>query len=179
MNRACKLSPDCFCYVCGYDISPPQRKHEIMHETKFSIAYEAYFGVKMGDQDKSWAPHVCCGSCRFILEGRLRGSRKSMPFAIQRIWREPSNHRDNCYFCMVDISQYTKPRDRKNIFYPNISSSIAPVSHNPDLPIPQRCLTQGSSSHALSATASFKVEAAVWDDVDNEADEVSIRDGLE
>jgi len=80
---------------------------------------------------------------------------------------------------MVDISRYKKPRDRKNIFYPNIPSSIAPVSNNPDLPIPQRILTQGSLSHALSATASFKGEAAVWDDVNNEADEVSIRDGLE
>ena len=34
----------------------------------------------------------------------MRGSRKCMPFAIPRIWREPTNHHDNCYFCMADIS---------------------------------------------------------------------------
>ena len=55
---------------------------------------------------------------------------------------------------MVDISRNRKPRERKKILYPNIPSSIAPVSHNSDLPIPQRPLTQGSSSHALSATSS-------------------------
>ena len=68
--------------------------------------------MKMGDQDKSWAPHFCCGSCRSTLEGWMRGSRKCMPFANPRIWREPSNHHDDCYFCMVDISKYKKTGKR-------------------------------------------------------------------
>jgi len=37
LKRACRLSPDCFCYVCGYYISPTQVKHKIMHETKFLL----------------------------------------------------------------------------------------------------------------------------------------------
>ena len=52
-----------------------------------------------------------------------------MPFAIPRIWREPINHQDDCYFCMVDISKFKKVGDRMNISYPSIPSSIAPVSH--------------------------------------------------
>ena len=87
LKRPCKISSDCFCYVCGYYINPRQMKHKIIPETKFFEAYEAYFGMKMGDQDKSWAPHFCCGSCRSTLEGWMRGSRKCMPFAIPRIWR--------------------------------------------------------------------------------------------
>ena len=61
-----------------------------------------------------------------------------MLLAIPRIWREPSDHHTDCYFCMVDP---TKRRKRKNalpIQYPDILSSIAPVSHNiTDLPVPQ------------------------------------------
>ena len=125
LKRSCKISSDCFCYVCGYYINPRQMKHKIIPETKFFEAYEAYFGMKMGDQDKSWAPHFCCGSCRSTLEGWMRGSRKCMPFAIPRIWREPTNHHDDCYFCMVDISKYKKTKDRKKIVYPSIPSSIA------------------------------------------------------
>ena len=26
-------------------------------------AYHLYFGCKIGDQDKSWAPHICCRKC--------------------------------------------------------------------------------------------------------------------
>ena len=149
LKRPCKISSDCFCYVCGYYINLRQMKHKIIPETKFFEAYEAYFGMKMGDQDKSWAPHFCCGSCRSTLEGWMRGSRKCMPFAIPRIWREPTNHHDDCYFCMVDISKYKKTKDRKKIVYPSIPSSIAPANHCAELPIPQPPTT-----HAISSTSS-------------------------
>ena len=136
-SRTCRLSSASFCYVCGYYISPKQTKHNIAHGSKCFIAYDAYFGMPMGDQDKPWAPHVCCGSCRSTLEGWLRGTRKCMPFAIPRIWREPTNHHDDCYFCIVDISKYKKGKDRRTaIVYPSIPSSIAPVPHCEDLPIP-------------------------------------------
>ena len=50
---------------------------------------------------------------------------------------------------MVDISKSKKTKDRKKIVYPSISSSIAPVSHGPELPIPQPPTT-----HAISSTSS-------------------------
>ena len=58
-----------------------------------------------------------------------------MPFAIPRIWREPTNHLNDCYFCMVDVSHYRKSKDKRSIVYPNIPFSIAPVPHCEDLPI--------------------------------------------
>jgi len=117
-HRLCNLSPDSFCYVCGCYIGPKQVKDIICFGRKYCVAYKAYSGP-IGDQDKSGAPRVICGCCRSSLEGWLRGSRKSMPFAVPRIWREPTNHSDNCYFCMVDISRYKKPSDKKSIVYPN------------------------------------------------------------
>ena len=120
----CKISSDCFCYVCGCYISPQQKKHKVTPETKFLIAYVTYFGMKMGNQDKSWSPHFCCGSCRSSLQGWMRGSRKCISFAIPRIWREPINHYDDCYFFMVHISKFRKTKNWKKIVHPSIPSSL-------------------------------------------------------
>ena len=48
-----------------------------------------------------------------------------------------------------DISKYKKTKDRKNIVYPSISSSIAPVNHGPELPIPQPPTTNAISSTSM------------------------------
>ena len=77
----------------------------------------------------------------------MRGSRKCMPFAIPRIWREPTNYHD-CYFCMADISKYKKTKDKKKVVYPSIPSSILPVNHGPELPI-----LQPPTTHAISSTS--------------------------
>ena len=137
LSRKCKLSAYSFCYVCGVYISINQVKYKIKLEAKFVFAYESYFGEKIGDQDKSWSPHVICGTCQLNLDGWLRGDRHSMPFAIPRIWREPQNRINDCYFCMVDISRFRKTKNRHDIAYPSIPSSIAPVPHNSDLPVPK------------------------------------------
>ena len=71
--------------------------------------------MKIGDQDKSWAPYVICGTCQSNLDGWLRGDRHSMLFAIPRIWREPQNHIDDCYFCMVDISRFRKTKNHMTL----------------------------------------------------------------
>ncbi len=62
---------------------------------------------------------------------------KRKSFALPRIWREPTNHHDDCYFCMVDVSKYTKGKyntGRQTFDYPNTVSYIAPVSHDKHLP---------------------------------------------
>ena len=136
-KRKCRLSPDSFCYICGYYIGSKQQKHKISPGTKLVTAYSAYFGILIGDQDKTWSPHVCCRSCQSMLKGWLRGEIKCMPFAIPRIWREPTTHLNDRYFCMVDVSHYRKSKDKRSIVYPNIPSSIAPVPHCEDSPIPE------------------------------------------
>ena len=56
MPRNCVDSVDNFCYICGEVTFSRQRK-AITAIVK--MAYHLYFGCKMGDQDKSWAPaHV-------------------------------------------------------------------------------------------------------------------------
>ena len=94
-GRQCKTSSDFFCYVCGYYISGQYSSYEIVKGTKYWTAYRLYFGMDIGDQDKSWAPRVICGSCRSNLEGWLRGSGRFMLFAVPRVRREPQNSYDD------------------------------------------------------------------------------------
>src|SRR6218665_308777 len=56
-----------------------------------------------------------------------RGEKRAKKFAIPRIWPQPTDHSSNCYFYVVDAPQ---------IVYPDIPSSIAPVLHCPELPVP-------------------------------------------
>ena len=60
-----------------------------------------------------------------------------MPFALPMIWREPTNHLTDCYFCIVPPLQdgITK-RKKWTVTYPNILSTIRPVPHTEDLPVP-------------------------------------------
>ena len=55
MYRACTNHPDNFYYVCGLLCIKYQRR-TITNQLK--DIYKLYFGCPLGDQDKSWAPHV-------------------------------------------------------------------------------------------------------------------------
>jgi hypothetical protein len=56
----------------------------------------AYFGVKLGDQDKSWAPN----KVRYVSVEDLRKwskeKKKASRFDVPVLWREPKNHSYDC-----------------------------------------------------------------------------------
>src|SRR6218665_1840215 len=68
--------------------------------------------------------------------GLYRGEKRVMMFAIPRIWRQPTDHSSNCYFCMMDPAKRRTCKNSPQIVYPEIPSYIAPVPHCPDLPVP-------------------------------------------
>lgn len=84
-SRKCKNSPDIFCYVCG-DLTTSKQQRNITEFIK--KAYHAYFGYKLGDQDKPWAPHKVCLQCVEVLRKWTKGTRSSLPFGIPMVWRE-------------------------------------------------------------------------------------------
>ncbi|KAM5191482.1 uncharacterized protein ACMZJ9_020063 [Mantella aurantiaca] len=145
-SRGCLRSADAFCYVCGHFIKTRARKYSVKACRKMCEAYKAYFGMPVGDQDKSWAPHVTCEYCKKTLEGWYRGEKRAMKFAIPRIWREPTDHSNNCYFCMVEPTKRRTGKNAPQIVYPDIPSSIAPVPHCPQLPVPTPPTRDRSSS---------------------------------
>ena len=60
MPRTCINKANNFCYISG-EVTFSSQKRSITAVVR--KAYYLYFGCKVGDQDISWAPHICCNSC--------------------------------------------------------------------------------------------------------------------
>ena len=104
-RRKCCNDPDILCYICGCFTLPPQRRNIISFIKKI---YLAYFGVPLGDQDKSWAPHQVCTTCVKTLRSWSQGKNAKLKFGVPMVWREPKNHVDDCYFCLVNVKGFNK-----------------------------------------------------------------------
>ena len=157
MPRHCKSNPDRFCYICG-DYLIKGRERTIT--STVATAYEQYFQCKIGDQEKTWAPNKCCLNCAVTLRAWLNGSRKSMPFAIPMVWREPKDHITDCYFCLTDV-RGVSAKQKKNINYPNLPSAIRPVPHSVDLPVPippQKCEAEAALSSSDDSDGDIQEE---------------------
>jgi len=95
MPRNCVNSPDNFCYICG-EVAFSTRKLPLTPMVKKT--YECYLVCKVGDQDKKWAPHVCCISFVTIRRKWQNNKGCSKPFALPMTWREPPDHlTDFCF----------------------------------------------------------------------------------
>jgi len=98
--RKCRNDPNRFCYICGKVILPGRQAKITQFVRK---AYHAYFRMKLGDQDKAFAPHVCCKACVEGLRSWSVGKRESLPFGLPMAWREGKDHVTDCYFCMTNL----------------------------------------------------------------------------
>ena len=121
-----------FCYICGEYTLQSNRKG-ITESVK--RAYLAYFKVMLGDQDKSWAPHIVCKQCVEHLRQWTKNVRKSLRFGIRMVWRKPKNHFDDCYFCAVSTKGINR-KNKKSLVYPNLEWAIRPIPHCNEIPVP-------------------------------------------
>ena len=142
--QGCLNQANSFCYVCGDFTTVAQRR---TITSLLRTAYFHYFDCKIGDQDKSWAPHICCKPCYNGLTAWFNGKKAAFNFAVPMVWREPRNHADDCYFCLSDITGFNAS-SRKNIKYPNLRFAMRPVLHSDDLPVP----TPAVNKDLLSST---------------------------
>ena len=85
-RRSCRNKPDVFCYICGEYTIAPNRKPVTSFLTR---AYHAYFGIKLADQDKAWAPHIVSKVCIETLR-RWTNGKRSLNFGIPMVLREPT-----------------------------------------------------------------------------------------
>ena len=58
LRRSCSNHPDEFCYICGEYTLKEQRISINDFVNKKPDC--TYFGMKFGDQDKSWDPDIVC-----------------------------------------------------------------------------------------------------------------------
>ena len=69
-NRGCKNNPDAFCYICGEFTKVSNRKEIDYLVDKL---YHTYFGMKLGDQEQSWNPHIRLFYFKkHVFQGRLK-----------------------------------------------------------------------------------------------------------
>jgi len=132
MPRKCVNSSDAFCYICG-EVTFKSRGRSFTPLIK--KCYEHYFGSKVGHQDKSLPPHFCCVTCARRLAAWTKGS-LCMPFAIPMVWREPTDHVSDCYFCLTIITGVTA-KSKHTVQYPNLPSAMRPVPHSTELSVPK------------------------------------------
>ena len=126
--RGCTNDADSFCYIfCRF-----AKKKDRRNITPF--IKNAYFGVKLGDQDKSWAPHKVCIACMSTFSWWMKGN-KHISFGVPMVWREPQNHLSDCYFCAVKTTGLTS-KTTSSVEYPSLPSAIQLVPHTDELPIP-------------------------------------------
>ena len=102
--------------------------------------YKAYFNCYLGDQDKSWAPNVCCLTCVKTLSAWYARKNVHMKFVVPMIWREQKDHSNDWYFCQDHFTGCATAKEKKHIIYPNLQSAKRPVEHSenylcPNLPI--------------------------------------------
>jgi hypothetical protein len=72
------------------------KKHQRNLKGFIKRVYYACFGMKLGDQDKSWAPYKVCYVCVEDLRKWSKGKRKAFRFGVPMKWREPKNYSDDC-----------------------------------------------------------------------------------
>lgn len=91
--------------------------------------------MKLGDQEKPWAPHKVCKKCVESLWRWTKGTREKMSFGIPVVWRKQKDHSTDCYFCAVKTSGFNK-KNKSKIEYPYIPSAIRPIAHSAEIPVP-------------------------------------------
>ena len=131
-RRSCINNPKSFCYACGHFTSSDQIKNV---PARVKIAYNYYFGCKVGDQEKYWAPHTVCGTCYSGLTHWLAAKRKVEPFGVPMVWREPKGHTSDHYFYLTKTKGFNK-KVKGNIVYPDCESALTPVKHSDKIPVP-------------------------------------------
>jgi hypothetical protein len=62
-----------------------------------------------------------------------------MPLGVPTVWREPTNHLNDCYFCRTNTEGFSKKQKHK-IQNPNMPSALKPVPQEEGLSVPNPSL---------------------------------------
>lgn len=128
-------------------------------------AYHQYFGMKIGHQEKAWAPHMVCKTCTEYLRQWTKGNKRCLKFGIPMVWREPTNHVTDCYFCAIDVTGINR-NNRRSLQYPDLESASRPVPHSDDIPVPVYGELPAISCEDSSTTEGNTEEEEVVPDAD-------------
>lgn len=125
-------------------------------------AYLHYFGFPVGNTSKTWVPKLFCNACRTKLYKWSTGESVYFSFYQPMLWREPKNHVDDCYFCLMNVTGINAKR-LAQYHYPDVSSVSKPVlrTSNDILPVcpgTSRSTVETSTSLSSSSGDDFIAE---------------------
>lgn len=127
----CNKSSDSFCYICGLFTLIDQRRQL---NRRVCELYKLYFDIEVSNQDKCWVPHIVCRTCHATLFNWAAG-RGHMNFGRPMIWRDPIDHKTNCYVCVTKTFGFTR-KNKQNIKYAKVDSVTFPIPHSDTLKVP-------------------------------------------
>ena len=131
-SRTCVNDVNAFWYTCGQFTI---KRNRVEIGDFYKKAYFAYFKVKLDDNDKPWALHCVCNTCKEHIRQWINGKRKYLSFGIPTIRLAPSNHYNDCYFCVVPNVHSFNKKNPKSIQYPSLPSAIRPTPHDEHIPV--------------------------------------------
>lgn len=57
------------------------------------------------------------------LNGWSKGTTRKMPFCTPMVWMEPTNHTEDCYFCLTQLKGFSE-KSKRSIKYTDVASVI-------------------------------------------------------
>ena len=110
MNCKCKNNPDRFYHICS-NVVLPSGQAKITDFVK--KAYCDYFEIKLRDQDKPFAPYICCKT--WGIGGMVKGRICHLPF--QWSGGKGKDHITDFYFCMINLKGINR-KNKHHVHYP-------------------------------------------------------------
>ena len=130
--------------------------------------------LKLADQHKAWVPHMVCKACTETLR-RWTNGKRSLNFGIPVVWREPTNHVTDSYFCVVDVTGINR-KNRGSLKYPDLLSARRLVAHCDEIPAPIFGELPYISDENASSVEGYEDEVVLEDNVPHSFSQKELND---
>ena len=124
-------NPNRFCYICR-NVARPNRQVKTTDFVNRNIP--STFCVKLGFQDRPFAPYVCGKNLENLSDWR-NDKRNSMLFAIPIVGRVGKYYITDYYLYLKNLIRINR-KNKHLVLYPDVPSAIRPIPNASNFPVP-------------------------------------------
>ena len=139
--------PDSFCFLCGEyinkggrKISPWKDQQRLVKPTRSTLV------CQLGTRTSPWPLTNVVSTVRRRWKVGCEVRKGPLHFATRL---GSTDHSTNCFFCFVDVSTRRKGMNFCAVYYPDLTSLIAPVLTAPNILCPHNLLQMKSKASIL------------------------------